>query len=161
MVNKKCYGQVSFHSLPNCSASILPPNSSESDNKTSLSNAFSVKKTSMELLHLSTSLHKTPYSSLYPYFPKQFSNPHLFLGLNFPSRLKSNSGHPRFAVCSEKEYSPNGNPFLENREEYGRSREDSEFVEVIGIGSRKDAVLDFCLDSPVLWHSLRFWYAFF
>ncbi|KAH7839847.1 hypothetical protein Vadar_009611 [Vaccinium darrowii] len=111
----------------------------------------------MELLHLSTSLHKTPYSSMYPYVPKQFSNPHLFLGLNFPSRLKSNSGHPRFAVCSEKEYSPNGNPFLENREEYGRSREDSEFVEVIGIGSRKDAVLDFCLDSPVLWHSLRFW----
>lgn len=35
--------------------------------------------------------------------------------------------------------------------------EDSEFVEVIGIGSRKDAVLDFCLSSPSLSPNLRFW----
>ena len=34
---------------------------------------------------------------------------------------------------------------------------DSEFVEVIGIGSRKDAVLDFCLDSPFKSSSMRFW----
>ncbi|KAL5830002.1 hypothetical protein ACOSQ3_019470 [Xanthoceras sorbifolium] len=33
---------------------------------------------------------------------------------------------------------------------------DSKYVEVIGIGSRKDAALDFCLDSP-LHSSLRFW----
>lgn len=33
----------------------------------------------------------------------------------------------------------------------------SEFVEVVGIGSRKDAVLDFCLESPFQFSSLRFW----
>ncbi|WCJ33732.1 Protein ACCUMULATION AND REPLICATION OF CHLOROPLASTS 3 chloroplastic [Euphorbia peplus] len=36
--------------------------------------------------------------------------------------------------------------------------DDSQFVEVIGVGSRKDAVLDFCSDSPFeLSSSLRFW----
>lgn len=35
---------------------------------------------------------------------------------------------------------------------------DSEFVEVIGIGSRKDAVIDFCLNSPLQSSSVRFWY---
>ncbi|KAK9274508.1 hypothetical protein L1049_021757 [Liquidambar formosana] len=34
---------------------------------------------------------------------------------------------------------------------------DSETVEVIGIGSRKDAILDFCLRSPFQSASLRFW----
>ncbi|XP_031283124.1 protein ACCUMULATION AND REPLICATION OF CHLOROPLASTS 3-like isoform X2 [Pistacia vera] len=34
---------------------------------------------------------------------------------------------------------------------------ESEFVEVIGIGSRKDALLDFCLESPLRSSSLRFW----
>ncbi|KAJ0037723.1 hypothetical protein Pint_22545 [Pistacia integerrima] len=33
---------------------------------------------------------------------------------------------------------------------------ESEFVEVIGIGSRKDALLDFCLESPLRSSSLRF-----
>lgn len=39
--------------------------------------------------------------------------------------------------------------------------EESGFVEVIAIGSRKDAVVDFCLDSPFQLSSsllLRFWY---
>ncbi|CAN4087555.1 unnamed protein product [Withania somnifera] len=35
--------------------------------------------------------------------------------------------------------------------------EESEFVEVFGIGSRKDALLDFCLASPSLSTALRFW----
>lgn len=35
--------------------------------------------------------------------------------------------------------------------------EETEIVEVIGIGSRKDAVLDFCLRSPSLSRCLRFW----
>lgn len=35
---------------------------------------------------------------------------------------------------------------------------DSEFMEVIGIGSRKDAVIDFCLNSPLQSSSVRFWY---
>ncbi|KAK9935652.1 hypothetical protein M0R45_022745 [Rubus argutus] len=34
----------------------------------------------------------------------------------------------------------------------------SELVEVIGIGSRKEAVLDFCLESPFRFQSLRFWH---
>ncbi|KAF9624096.1 hypothetical protein IFM89_007794 [Coptis chinensis] len=38
-------------------------------------------------------------------------------------------------------------------------REDNNFVQVIGIGSRKDAILDFCLDSPFQssFSSIRFW----
>ena len=35
--------------------------------------------------------------------------------------------------------------------------DDHEFVEVIGIGSRKEAVLDFCLESALMTSSLRFW----
>lgn len=35
--------------------------------------------------------------------------------------------------------------------------EEIEYVEVIAIGSRKDAVLDFCLNSPSLSPALRFW----
>ncbi|KAG5531932.1 hypothetical protein RHGRI_026514 [Rhododendron griersonianum] len=114
-------------------------------------------------LHISTSLHKFPYPSLHPHSPKRlFFTSHLFHGFNFPTRLKPNSRTLRFALCSEKDSSPNGSPFRENQEEGGRSsREDSGFVEVIGIGSRKDAVLDFCLDSPSLWPSLRFWDIFF
>lgn len=38
---------------------------------------------------------------------------------------------------------------------------DENFVEVIAIGSRKDAVLDFCLNSPFQSNSLRFWYCLF
>jgi hypothetical protein len=34
---------------------------------------------------------------------------------------------------------------------------ESDFVEVIAIGGRKDAVLDFCLNSPFQLSSLRFW----
>nr|XP_011463496.1 PREDICTED: protein ACCUMULATION AND REPLICATION OF CHLOROPLASTS 3 isoform X2 [Fragaria vesca subsp. vesca] len=33
----------------------------------------------------------------------------------------------------------------------------SEFVEVVGIGSRNDAVFDFCMESPFRFSSLRFW----
>ncbi|KAF7133548.1 hypothetical protein RHSIM_Rhsim09G0078600 [Rhododendron simsii] len=111
-------------------------------------------------LHISTSLHKFPYPSLHPHFPKRlFFTSHLFHGFNFPTRLKPYSRTLRFALCSEKDSSPNGSLYRENREEGGRSsREDSGFVEVIGIGSRKDAVLDFCLDSPSLSPSLRFWF---
>ncbi|KAG5628739.1 hypothetical protein H5410_000456 [Solanum commersonii] len=35
--------------------------------------------------------------------------------------------------------------------------EETEFVEVFGIGSRKDALLEFCLASPSLSPDLRFW----
>lgn len=37
--------------------------------------------------------------------------------------------------------------------------EETDFVEVIGIGSRKDAILDFCLASSSRFPALRIWYA--
>uniref|UniRef100_A0A2P2P0I4 Protein ACCUMULATION AND REPLICATION OF CHLOROPLASTS 3 n=1 Tax=Rhizophora mucronata TaxID=61149 RepID=A0A2P2P0I4_RHIMU len=48
---------------------------------------------------------------------------------------------------------------LESESESGSKwKSEFEYVEVIGIGSRKDAVLDFCLDSDFLSSSsLRFW----
>ncbi|XP_027150949.1 protein ACCUMULATION AND REPLICATION OF CHLOROPLASTS 3 isoform X2 [Coffea eugenioides] len=43
-------------------------------------------------------------------------------------------------------------------EDSKNNRQDSvEYVEVFGIGSRKDAILDFCLNSPFLSPALRFW----
>ncbi|XP_056164572.1 protein ACCUMULATION AND REPLICATION OF CHLOROPLASTS 3, chloroplastic isoform X2 [Syzygium oleosum] len=42
-------------------------------------------------------------------------------------------------------------------ERVGGGGGDAQFVEVIGVGSRKDAVLDFCLDSPFGFESVRFW----
>ncbi|XVF43497.1 hypothetical protein PTKIN_Ptkin02bG0044700 [Pterospermum kingtungense] len=66
-------------------------------------------------------------------------------------RLSYNSGSPiKFSMSMEKQSSSlNG---------YGNNMEEnSEVVEVIAIGSRKDAVLEFCLDSPFQSSSLRFW----
>ncbi|XP_061364723.1 protein ACCUMULATION AND REPLICATION OF CHLOROPLASTS 3, chloroplastic isoform X2 [Gastrolobium bilobum] len=57
----------------------------------------------------------------------------------------------RIRMCSEKGSSGNGYGGIES----GETK--SDFVEVIGIGSRKDAVLDFCLNSPFQLSSLRFW----
>ncbi|CAJ1977609.1 unnamed protein product [Sphenostylis stenocarpa] len=58
----------------------------------------------------------------------------------------------RIKLCTEKKgLSPNGYGGTES----GETKPD--FVEVIGIGSRKDAVFDFCLSAPFRWPSLRFW----
>ncbi|XP_027363321.1 protein ACCUMULATION AND REPLICATION OF CHLOROPLASTS 3 isoform X4 [Abrus precatorius] len=57
----------------------------------------------------------------------------------------------RIKMCSEKGSSSNGYGGIES----GETK--SDFVEVIGIGSRKDAVFDFCLNSPFQLLSLRFW----
>ncbi|MED6161054.1 hypothetical protein PIB30_057142 [Stylosanthes scabra] len=57
----------------------------------------------------------------------------------------------RIRLCLENASSSNG---------YGGSESGEakpEFIEVIGIGSRKDAVLDFCLRSQFQLSSLRFW----
>ncbi|XP_044489194.1 protein ACCUMULATION AND REPLICATION OF CHLOROPLASTS 3 isoform X2 [Mangifera indica] len=79
-----------------------------------------------------------------------------------PNRVLYNS---LFCFCQKKlkckwsraglraSMSTNENYFVNERENVS----DSEFVEVIGIGSRKDALLDFCLDSPLRSSSLRFW----
>ncbi|CAL0320611.1 unnamed protein product [Lupinus luteus] len=52
----------------------------------------------------------------------------------------------RITMCLEKRSSSNG---------YRQTK--SDFVDVVGIGSRKDAVLDFCLNSKFQLASLRFW----
>ncbi|KAK7280560.1 hypothetical protein RJT34_25624 [Clitoria ternatea] len=57
----------------------------------------------------------------------------------------------RIRMCSEKVPSSSGYGGIES----GEAK--SDFVEVIGIGSRKDATLDFCLNSPFQLPSLRFW----
>ncbi|TKY50766.1 ACCUMULATION AND REPLICATION OF CHLOROPLASTS 3 [Spatholobus suberectus] len=57
----------------------------------------------------------------------------------------------RIRMCSEKGSSSNGHGGIES----GETK--SDFVEVIGIGSRKDAVFDFCFNSPFQLPSLRFW----
>ncbi|KAF7827533.1 protein ACCUMULATION AND REPLICATION OF CHLOROPLASTS 3-like isoform X1 [Senna tora] len=54
-------------------------------------------------------------------------------------------------MSSEKEFLSNGHGGGHN----GAAK--SGFIDVIGIGSRKDAVLDFCLKSPFQLSSLRFW----
>ncbi|BAT93702.1 Protein ACCUMULATION AND REPLICATION OF CHLOROPLASTS 3 Precursor [Vigna angularis] len=58
----------------------------------------------------------------------------------------------RIKMCSEKKCSSsNGYGGTEN----GETKPD--FVEVIGIGSRKDAIFDFCLSAPFQLPLLRFW----
>ncbi|KAL2324020.1 hypothetical protein Fmac_023078 [Flemingia macrophylla] len=57
----------------------------------------------------------------------------------------------RIRMCAEKGSSSNGYGEIET----GETKFD--FVEVIGIGSRKDAVFDFCLNSSFQLPSLRFW----
>lgn len=65
----------------------------------------------------------------------------------------------RIPMCTEKE-SSSLSYGVENREREGQNEDlqgDCEFVEVIAIGSRRDAVLEFCFDSPFQLSSLRFW----
>ncbi|GLT96795.1 hypothetical protein SLE2022_143940 [Rubroshorea leprosula] len=65
----------------------------------------------------------------------------------------------RIPMCTEKE-SSSSSYGVENKEREVQSeglQGDYEFVEVIAIGSRRDAVLEFCFDSPFQLASLRFW----
>ncbi|XP_020987061.1 protein ACCUMULATION AND REPLICATION OF CHLOROPLASTS 3, chloroplastic isoform X3 [Arachis duranensis] len=57
----------------------------------------------------------------------------------------------RIRLCLENASSSNGYGGTES----GEAK--PEFIEVIGIGSRKDAVIDFCLRSQFQLSSLRFW----
>ncbi|XP_004497166.1 protein ACCUMULATION AND REPLICATION OF CHLOROPLASTS 3, chloroplastic isoform X2 [Cicer arietinum] len=66
-------------------------------------------------------------------------------------RTRNSKPFLQIRMCSEKSSSSNG---------YGGTDSavtNSDFVEVIGIGCRKDAVIDFCLNSPFQLSSLRFW----
>ena len=97
---------------------------------------------------------------LCPCASKYSFNAYIFRRERLWSRLKCTSKPIREELSVEKGSSQNGSRRHENREDFGNVWEDSEFVEVIGIGSRKDAVLDFCLDSPSRSSALRFWYVF-
>ncbi|KAM7487850.1 hypothetical protein LguiB_025334 [Lonicera macranthoides] len=94
---------------------------------------------------------------LCPCASKYSFNAYIFRREKLWSRLKCNSKPIREELSVEKGSSQNENRRHEDREDFGNVWEDSEFVEVIGIGSRKDAVLDFCLDSPSRSSALRFW----
>jgi hypothetical protein len=88
-----------------------------------------------------------------------FSNRIFYGGYRkFGARLKFKSPSKtgfRVTMSLDRDYSSNGFDEGEVNDEdiWG----DSDFVEVIGIGSRKDAVLDFCLCSPFKSSSMRFW----
>ncbi|KAM3324757.1 protein ACCUMULATION AND REPLICATION OF CHLOROPLASTS 3, chloroplastic isoform X2 [Capsicum chacoense] len=66
---------------------------------------------------------------------------------NFNSRNSSSSNNNCEVNCEDDD----------NAEGVKNVWEDNDFVEVFGIGSRKDALLDFCLASPSLSTALRFW----
>ncbi|CAL5210142.1 unnamed protein product [Lathyrus oleraceus] len=66
-------------------------------------------------------------------------------------RCRNSKPVPQIRMCSEKLPLSNGYGGVDIRETK------SDFVEVIAIGGRKDAVLDFCLNSPFQLSSLRFW----
>eukprot|EP00257_Ricinus_communis_P017909 XP_015576468.1 protein ACCUMULATION AND REPLICATION OF CHLOROPLASTS 3 isoform X2 [Ricinus communis] len=85
---------------------------------------------------------------------------HFFRKIHFNKRVSSisNSNNNRFPrIAGSLEYK--GNDRTEFRgDDSVRFLSESKFVEVIGIGSRIDSVLDFCSDSPFqLSSSLRFW----
>ncbi|XP_058768567.1 protein ACCUMULATION AND REPLICATION OF CHLOROPLASTS 3, chloroplastic isoform X3 [Vicia villosa] len=66
-------------------------------------------------------------------------------------RCRNSKQVPQIRMCSEKLPLSNGYGGVEIRET------NSDFVEVIAIGGRKDAVLDFCFNSQFQLSSLRFW----
>ncbi|CAK9148548.1 unnamed protein product [Ilex paraguariensis] len=108
----------------------------------------------------SIALHTLSRASLWPYTSK---NSHLLHRKGYRIRLECKAKHVRVELSSEndKDASLNGNRNLnrENSVEVGSIWESSEFLEVIGFGSRKDAIVDFCFGSPFLSPALRFWYA--
>ncbi|KAL8241959.1 hypothetical protein R6Q59_012261 [Mikania micrantha] len=71
-------------------------------------------------------------------------------------KLRRNSNRLRLIESSFDKH-PSSCSSILDREGAVDSRVETGFVEVIGIGSRKDAVLDFCLLSPSLSPRLRFW----
>ncbi|WJX21505.1 hypothetical protein P8452_10933 [Trifolium repens] len=98
--------------------------------------------------------------SAFPTF-KPLSNS---LPYQFPCRCSLSLRHCDYAFRRNR----NSKPFLQIRmctekvpsNGYGGidvGETKSDFVEVIAIGGRKDAVLDFCLNSPFQLSSLRFW----
>ncbi|XP_059446960.1 protein ACCUMULATION AND REPLICATION OF CHLOROPLASTS 3, chloroplastic [Corylus avellana] len=102
-----------------------------------------------------TSFQSVSRTCLCPHFSNR-----IFYGgsRKYGARLKFRSTSKRclrVTMSLDRDYSSNGYDEGEVNDEdiWG----DTDFVEVIGIGSRKDAVLDFCLCSPFKSSSMRFW----
>ncbi|KAK9059961.1 hypothetical protein SSX86_020665 [Deinandra increscens subsp. villosa] len=71
-------------------------------------------------------------------------------------KLRGNSKGSRLIDSSYGKH-PSSSSSILNREGAVDLRDETGIVEVIGIGSRKDAVLDYCMLSPSLSSRLRFW----
>ncbi|XP_072059666.1 protein ACCUMULATION AND REPLICATION OF CHLOROPLASTS 3, chloroplastic isoform X4 [Arachis hypogaea] len=92
--------------------------------------------------------------SIFPFSSKQVCCrcPFLLRRRDYGLRWNRNSKpFVRIRLCLENASSSNGYGGTES----GEAK--PEFIEVIGIGSRKDAVIDFCLRSQFQLSSLRFW----
>ncbi|KAF1860922.1 hypothetical protein Lal_00000337 [Lupinus albus] len=95
-------------------------------------------------MDLSSFLTFKPLSNPSPFpFPSILSLPHHNYGFRSTRTPKP---FLQITMCLEKGSPSNG---------YRQTK--SDFIDVIGIGSRKDAVLDFCFNSKFQLASLRFW----
>ncbi|XP_022850956.1 protein ACCUMULATION AND REPLICATION OF CHLOROPLASTS 3 isoform X2 [Olea europaea var. sylvestris] len=99
-------------------------------------------------------------ASIFPFPFHSIHDAHTKLTTRLRLRLECNSKPIRVELSSEGN---NTNVISTNDslEEFNKSNnsiwKESEYVEVIGIGSRTDAALDFCSGSPILSPTLRFW----
>lgn len=102
----------------------------------------------MELPVFSTLRGAPLFSRLPPLLPS-FGIP--FSSVASTSRLQSTAGKARrvCVMCLVRDSAS-----VEERDEHGAG-DGSEFIEVVVIGSRKESIIDSCLDSPFL--PLRFW----
>lgn len=98
---------------------------------------------SMELTISTSLLHSVSRTSLLPNAPEYTYRTCIYSFKRSRHKLKCNSKPLKVEL---------------SRNSVENVWEDSKFVEVIAIGSRRDAVLDFCLDSPLRCSALRFWY---
>ncbi|MCL7049895.1 hypothetical protein MKW94_001554 [Papaver nudicaule] len=112
----------------------------------------------MELL-----LHTTLFSKLSLSCPSLYPNTLAFNGSSvtrrrfFSKNPKSFLTPLRISLSSEHDLKPN-DQHRGDGEILSGGESNSNCIEVIGIGSRKDAVLDFCVESPLQSPtSLRFW----
>ncbi|XP_057962987.1 protein ACCUMULATION AND REPLICATION OF CHLOROPLASTS 3, chloroplastic isoform X2 [Malania oleifera] len=110
---------------------------------------------SMEL-PLPTNIRPVSRSSFCPSFTLAF-NGYLSYRTLFRRRWNCVSKPLRISLNLKKDSSVNEYQNTNSDAENVDFWLDSGSVEVIGIGSRKDAVLDFCLGSPFQSTSLRFW----
>lgn len=91
-------------------------------------------------------------ASLFPHYVKFVGNGYCMHRGKTLRRRHCVSKPLRINFCLNK-----GGSYVNSETRSTNLSETSEIVEVIGIGSRKHAVFNFCLDSPFQSSSLRFW----